>query len=496
MRYWLILLSCIFPLLLSAQLKHDNIWLLGYHPEPGFPDPILGGTMINFNEAPPDTSRFDIPIRFNAIAMISDSNGQLLFYTNACQIINRNHVLMENGDSINPGLYHDDYCAGGYPLYQGVIILPLPEKPGMYILFHIKKQDTGTLRELLYSVIDMNTPDNLGKVVEKNQVLLVGDLADMMTVVRHGNGRDWWVVLPKDASNHYYLFMVTPGGVTGPETKQSGVAWNYKDWAGQSVFSPDGSKYARVNPFNGLHLFRFDRCSGEFSAPLKITFPDDTISSSGAAFSPNSRYLYVSASKKVYQFDTEAANVAASKQTVAVYDGYESPFGTRFFQQMLGPDGKIYITTPSSNNVLHVIHQPDEAGAACDFEQHGLILPTLHAFMAPNFPHFRLYDKPGSPCDTLGIDAPTVAAPEPPADKRAGLQVAPNPAAWEVTLSYPGDITGTWRITAASGQVLRSGNWSGTQTLVRVHDLASGVYFATLIPDKGQPVVTKFLLVR
>jgi len=74
------------------------------------------------------------------------------------------------------------------------------------------------------------------------------------------------------------------------------------------------------------------------------------------------------------------------------------------------------------------------------------------------------------------------------------LQVAPNPAAWEVTLSYPGDITGTWRITAASGQVVRSGNWSGTQTLVSVRELASGVYFATLIPDKGQPVVTKFAI--
>ena len=116
--------------------------------------------------------------------------------------------------------------------------------------------------------------------------------------------------------------------------------------------------------------------------------------------------------------------------------------------------------------------------------------------MAPNFPHFRLYDKAGSPCDTLGINAPTVAASEPADPAPPGFRVAPNPAAWEVTLSHPSELSGTWRISAASGQVLRSGVWSGAQERVSVRDLAPGVYFATLIPDKGQPVVTKFLLIR
>ena len=450
--------------------------------------------MLDFNQSPPDTSSFIIPLDFTAIAMISDSTGQLLFYTNACQIINKNHALMENGDSINPGFYHDVYCEYGYPLSQGVLVLPMPNKDDQYMLLHFRKEDTGEMKNLMYSTINMSGAGGLGTVEKKNEPIITDYLGDMLTAVRHGNGRDWWIVAPKTGAESGYIFLLSPEGLSGPWLRDIGFYWDDNGANGQAVFSPDGTRYARMNRKNGLHLSRFDRCSGEFSAPLKITFPDDTITSSGAAFSPNSRYLYVSASKKVYQFDTQAANIAASKQTVAVYDGYESPFGTRFFQQMLAPDGKIYITTPSSNNVLHVIHQPDEPGTACDFEQHGLILPTLHAFMAPNFPHFRLYDKAGSPCDTLGIDAPTVAAPEPPADKRAGLQVAPNPAAWQVTLSYPGDITGTWRITAASGQVVRSGNWSGTQTLVSVRELASGVYFATLIPDKGQPVVTKFAI--
>lgn len=75
---------------------------------------------------------------------------------------------------------------------------------------------------------------------------------------------------------------------------------------------------------------------------------------------------------------------------------------------MLAPDGKIYMTCTNGNDELHVIHNPDAEGQACEFQQHGLSIPTYHAFMAPNFLHYRLYDVPGSICDSLGIDAPMV----------------------------------------------------------------------------------------
>ena len=40
-----------------------------------------------------------------------------------------------------------------------------------------------------------------------------------------------------------------------------------------------------------------------------------------------------------------------------------------FFQAMPGLDGKIYLTAPNGVNILHVIHQPDEKGQACEVEQ-------------------------------------------------------------------------------------------------------------------------------
>ena len=69
-------------------------------------------------------------------------------------------------------------------------------------------------------------------------------------------------------------------------------------------------------------------------------------------------------------------------------------------------DDKIYINTNTTVDVLHVIHEPDKKGKACDFEQHGVQLPTLNAFTMPNNPYYGLGPLDGSLCDTLNINNP------------------------------------------------------------------------------------------
>ena len=46
----------------------------------------------------------------------------------------------------------------------------------------------------------------------------------------------------------------------------------------------------------------------------------------GVAFSPNGRFLYVSTDLDVYQFDTEADDIAASEVHIAQWDSTYSPF--------------------------------------------------------------------------------------------------------------------------------------------------------------------------
>ena len=366
------------------------------------------------------------------------------------------------------------------------------------MLFHYRKEDTGEKKNLLYSIINMNTPDSLGIVESKNQPLLTDYLGDMLTAVRHGNGRDWWIVAPKTDSQDGYLFLLTPNGIEGPVTRQLGPYWGPNGANGQAVFSPDGTKYARMNKINGLHLADFDRCSGTFSNAIKIDFPNDTITSAGAAFSPNSRFLYVSASSKVYQFDTWAGNIASTKKTVAVYDGFQSPFSTRFFQQMLAPDGKIYITTTSDNNVLHVVHTPDLAGIACNFEQHGIILPTMHFAMTPNFPHFRLYDLAGSPCDTLGIDGPAVAVGEPGGGDAITMTLMPNPASGSVTIRIASRESGEITLSDLTGKIrLMQDKTAGIgQAVFYTEHLPNGLYIVSFTSESGRLTSRKLVIER
>ena len=410
-----ILSTAIFGLTLfysitAQEVRHDNIWLFGK--PPNNPEEMFGGSQLDFSSFPLEAGYFEIPFDFGEIAMISDSSGQLLFYTNGCKIANREHQIMVNGDSLNPGDSYNSFCElFGYPTSQAEIVLPLPGSNHLYYLFHIQEDDSHFNEFLLFSVIDMEKNGGLGEVVKKNQLLFTAhEFGQQVTCVRHANGRDWWLVLPYSTiniynpSNKYFKFLFTPEGISGPFVQEIGEGWDYQFYSGQAAFSPNGEKYARMNPFNGVRLFDFDRCSGEFSNPLSIHFPEDTIVSGGVAFSPNNRFMYISASSKVYQFDTWASDIENSRKTVAVYDGFMSPFWTRFYQQMLAPNGKIYITAPNGVNMLHVINRPNLPGDSCKFEQHGLILPSFHDWNIPNFPHFRLGPVDGSSCDTLGLD--------------------------------------------------------------------------------------------
>ena len=75
----------------------------------------------------------------------------------------------------------------------------------------------------------------------------------------------------------------------------------------------------------------------------------------------------------------------------------------------LAPDGKIYMSSTSTIRSLHVIHQPDEPGSACQFQAYGLPLPARNSFSVTYSPNYRLGPLDGSSCDTLGLDNRPIA---------------------------------------------------------------------------------------
>ena len=79
----------------------------------------------------------------------------------------------------------------------------------------------------------------------------------------------------------------------------------------------------------------------------------------GLEWSPNSRFLYISSSDSLFQYDTWG-RLGRFWKLVDIWDGSNDPFKTVFAKMQLGPDCRIYMSSLSSTKSIHVINNPDE----------------------------------------------------------------------------------------------------------------------------------------
>lgn len=421
--------------ILYAQSKYDYNWTIGYDTSDF--DETGNVILIDFNQ---DTVKVNTVKTVKSFASdgspttMSDASGNIIFYTSGCYVVNAQHKIMLNGDSINPGYIQQYYCPfGNSPIQDGAIAIPWPDSPNHYLLF-IKDYASimfpgepmsfnGGSPHLYYNVIDMTKDNGLGAVVLKNQVAVEDTLCpNSIEACLHANGRDWWVLVAKGHTNCFYAVLVTPDGVQTPQKICTGIPWNDKDQVGQSCFTPDGSKFIRFNDWNGIHIFDFDNEAGTLSNQRVIYIDDYETNYTGITVSPNSRYLYACMGLYLYQYDLWASDIAASRILLAVRDLDPDPFVPSGFRlAATGPDGKIYIASGSSHLSLHVIHRPDCAGQNSLLEQRGLKLTSWNYYSIPNIPFFR-NEPTGTPCDSIAVATYT------PVYDDQSVALFPNPA--------------------------------------------------------------------
>lgn len=503
-KFFLIMLV-IFSVKLIAQ-KHDYIWLFGYDYDSM---PGTEGSVLNFNNTPVSVeSESLLLVLFSSMGVMSDEIGDLVFYSNGCRIANSNHELMENGGGINPGQVHNSRCAeNDFYAYssarQSMLSLPIPQNPGKYYLLHqgiiyYSNPGFGVLTNILYSTeIDMNLNNGLGKVIAKNIPIIEDTItAGKMTAVKHANGNDWWILTQENFSSRHYRLLLTENGILGPFEQVIGVPDILEGaGSGQANFSPDGSKYVNYSPIDGIHLYDFDRSTGLLSNFQYIPIENDDYPVGGAAFSPNSRYLYITTSETMMQFDTEVEDIAGSVQVVAEYDGYVSPFETWFERLQLGPDCRMYCYC-NSCDVIHVIHHPDEPGLACGVEQHAIQLPYPMFRSMPHFPNYRLGpliegETPAPPCEpVVGVEE---ALP-----LWEVLNIYPNPARDQVSVETgeTGLYRTSVRIYDALGKLVKQDmlEFNGGVAGMALTGLPPGIYFLSVQSDPGPLPLQKFVV--
>ncbi|MBK9220654.1 MAG: T9SS type A sorting domain-containing protein [Saprospiraceae bacterium] len=377
--------------------------MIGY--SGGLGDPQYGLTQIDFNMGKP-ILRF-IPnskiYLFEANAVYSDENGKLLYYTNGYEIENSDFKLMANGDNLGVKYW------SGLVSPQNVLFLPFPEKKDSTLLFYpnLRRVSSDFYEiDLRYCLLNNSLNNGKGKIIERDKIIINDTLSEGgLTSCKHANGRDWWILMNELNSNKFYKILIDPQGVSVMDTQLVGDV--IIDGLGQSKFSPDGSFYAvyqSVSDSEGayLYLYSFNRCNGMLS--YIATQHINKSGWGGIEFSPNSRFLYHCSGLQLYQYDLHETITLENRIEIdTIIDRY-LPWGSSYFLQQLGPDGRIYISNPYSSDIMHVINNPDQKGLGCNPTYNSFKLLTINAGSISNMPNYRLGKIQGSICDSLNID--------------------------------------------------------------------------------------------
>jgi len=360
----------------------------------------------------------------------------------------------------------------------------------------------------------------LGEVIIKGQQITNHRIADCLQAVKHGNGRDWWLVTKmSDANlthiNQFIEYLITPSGISGPFYFDFGGAFD-QDFQ-KIIFNTSCSKIMNINTVGYMCEYDFDRCSGVISNPHVIypeitTFPYNRVFWEGA-YSPNDSVFYATTSRAsgnnygfLLQYDLTATDISASCDTL---DSATVPIGTGAVR--LAPDGKIYYSrayeSPGVNSFpykdtmynyinmnLSVINEPDNIGAACNYQPFSFYLGGKRTYYGlPNNPDYDLGALAGSVCDTItGIDPSPL--------ERVGVRFYPNPAKEKVRFEYSEPVSENSQIEVYDNLgvmvkkiILTKGSIS---TTFSINDLPPGVYSCRVFIKTEYKQVNKLVIIR
>ncbi len=315
---------------------------------------------------------------FEGCATISNTFGDLLFYTDGIFVYDRNHNIMENGT----GLYGDPSST------QSAIIVPKPEDPYIYYIFTVDTSvfDGDPDRGLNYSTVDISLNNGNGAVIEKN-IRLLQDCSEKIAAVRKNcfDKSIWVITLASENGtesifNTYHAFEVNTTGVIGTSVQTTFPDLQIDDPRGALKFSPNGTMMASANMFFGLQLYDFNSDTGILSNERQLPVNATDQLPYGIEFSSKGQYLYTHSlqylENETYvsllvQFDVLAANIPDSQIELDRRSIFRGAL-------QIGSNGKIYRTLAddyfNGTPYLSVINNPDTKGTGANYVHRAISL--------------------------------------------------------------------------------------------------------------------------
>jgi gliding motility-associated-like protein len=366
-----------FHLLLSNSIvaqpnKRTNFWYFGDH---------VG---LEFNSGYPieDPNSLVMNAVQEGSAVMSDTNGNLLFYSDGKWVWDRNHYTMKNEI--------------GYPnipsTYQSSIALKKPSSENIYYIFLTSSCYNPDRLPLIYYTIDMSLEGGLGEIIGVDTIKMLYDVAEKLTATYHKNKHDIWLVSRRYFEDAFASILITSDGpdpipILSPAPNRE-LFW---ERANEGPMKISYDKKYLISVFTGgehytggfVEICKFDNQLGTvdflYDFQLKNAIYPNSVSyeESSCEFSPCSKYLYVAGEEHtqnfvhIYQFDMQFIldSIAFKQSAIKVGDVQGSNL-------QLASDGKIYCLGKAAfiyqynpaNNYIGVINHPGKLGLSCNYD--------------------------------------------------------------------------------------------------------------------------------
>ncbi|MEI6900099.1 MAG: PKD domain-containing protein, partial [Bacteroidota bacterium] len=347
------------PLICNSQGEWNN-WYFGWHASMTF----ISGQPYALPANPMGQGGNTIG------TSVSDSSGNLLFYSDGLKVYCRNNTVMPNGTGL----------LGGTHECQSVMGIPAVGNSHQYYLFTVGsdpvlyQQPTG----LHYSIIDMQLNGGMGDIIptQKNISLPFGDSAVIqLTATRHKNNKDIWVVVLSHTKNEKYLsYLVNSSGISvNPVFSPSSLKRNLSSLTSFSYsmkISMDGTNLICTDSLSEVCYFNTSTGVVSSRFKFKTTYPGFNIKMIGKEFSVDAKCLYITGTGAnpsttiFFQYNmesTDSLSFIQSQQLIGCCSGNNI---------QLGPDWRIYMGNYDAfSDSLCRINNPSIIGMGCNYEK-------------------------------------------------------------------------------------------------------------------------------